>query len=300
MRKRFILKCAFVLCALYILDVTVGIFAGKYLKSITNNGSPLAIDKYVFFESQSDIVLMGASHVKHGYDPRIISEKTGLSCYNAAQDGIDVIQNYIYLKSIINRTDPQVIVLDVYYRYLDGSMKYRLSNLNIWYKTNKEVSDYFDFDTDRLNKIKLKSNLYVYNGLLYQIIRTSVRSEVNYDGYSPLYGEYDGDFSYSNEFNPDIEEFSYLERIVSLCNEHNIQLIFARAPSFSHNKEYDKWINDFCHNRDILLLDHIDDKSYLLNKKLFHNDGSHLNNEGAKLFSESIAIEIIDSINRLE
>ncbi|MBR5085327.1 MAG: hypothetical protein IKX33_12095, partial [Prevotella sp.] len=261
------------------------------LKSVPNNNSPLAIDKHNIFEENSDVIIMGASQAKHNFDPRILTDSLGMKAYVAGQDGIDVIQNYIYLKAIFDRKPPKVVILEVFSAYLDGSMKYRISNLNMWYGLSEPVTEYFDSQASWQEKLKLKSNLYIYNGLLQHLVRMKVRAEDAIDGYVPMTGQYKGSFFTNNKFETDAEELKYLDMIVDLCKSKHTRLFMVRSPIFLINDTYNAWLADYCKKNNLPLLNHSADKEMTDHPELFR-EMLHLNKNGADKFTRIIASEL--------
>ena len=284
-------RCAIVLVALVVIDILVGVACRAILRSVPDNNSPLAIDKHNIFDEKSDVIIMGASQAKHHYDPRIFTDSLGMKAYVAAQDGIDVIQNYIYLKAIFDRKPPKVVILEVYPAYLDGSMKHRISNLNMWYGLSKPVTEYFDSQSSWQERLKLKSNLYVYNGLLQHLVRMKIRAENAIDGYVPMTGRYKGEFFTNNKFTSDPEELKYLDKIVDLCKNNGSRLFMVRSPIFLINDVYNAWLTDYCKKKKLTLLNHSADKELTDHPELFR-EMLHLNKDGADKFSKILASEI--------
>ena len=289
--KSFVLKFLAVIGLFFAIDIVVASICSSMLKNWPDDGSPLSIDNNCFNKVEPELLLLGASQVQHGYNSDVFARIIGLDTYNAGQNGIDVIQNYMYFKAICNRKIPKNVVFDIYPAYLDGSMKYRLRNINMWYRLAPSVSEYFDNQSNWKEQLKRKSGMYVYNGFLAHIARAFFRKEINIKGYVPLYGEYKGGFSCEETFKIDEEELNYLNKIVSLCKENEIHLYFTQAPNFILNKQYMDWLKEYCKDNNIVLLSHVNDTLYLNRPSLFR-DNSHLNGDGADLFSEELANEI--------
>lgn len=56
---------------------------------------------------------MGSSRASHHYVPEIISEKLGMSCFNAGQDGNGIILQYGRWKMLSERYTPKLIIYDI-------------------------------------------------------------------------------------------------------------------------------------------------------------------------------------------
>ena len=288
---KIVYKILIVVLSLFIIDFAIGAICKKMLHSIPDNGSPLAVDYHVLFEEKSDVIIMGASQVKHGYDTRVFSDSLAMSVYNTAQDGIDVIQNYIYLKAIFERRPPHIVVLDIFPAYLDGSMKYRIRNMNNWYGLSSPVTEYFNQRPSWQEKIKLKSSLYVNNSILCQLLRTKLKAEETIKGFSPMKGTYTGERFTDNRFTLDDEELQYLNKIVELCDNNQTKLIMTQAPNYTLNNKYKEWLTSYCDKKHLTLLNHVDDECFLKHANYFR-DSSHLNEKGAEEFSKQLVSEI--------
>jgi len=287
----FFKKAIIVILSVVVIDILVGFACRAILKSLPENHSPLSIDKHNFFSEQSDVIVMGASQAKHQYDPRIFNDSLGLKSYVAAQDGIDIIQNYIYLKAIFDRKAPKIVILEVYPGYLEGGKSYRINNLNMWYGLSEPVTEYFDTRASWQDRLKLKSNLYTYNSLFYHLVRMAFRSEKTIDGYVPMHGEYDGEFKYYKKFAPDSLQLEYLDKIVDLCKSNGTLLVISRSPIFIVHNTYNKWLGEYCREKDLKLFNHSADTTLTNHPELFR-DGHHLNEKGSTIYSKILAGEI--------
>lgn len=289
--KSFVLKLIAVVGLLIIIDYSVGLVCSALLRSWPDDGSPLSIDNNCFNQVEPELLLMGASQVQHDYNSEIFANILGLDTYNAGQNGIDVIQNYMYFKAICDRKMPRIVVFDIYPAYLDGSMKYRLRNINMWYRLAPPVTTYFDNNANWKEKMKLQSGLMVYNGFPAHIVRAFLRKENVINGFVPLYGSYKGGMAEENSFVVEGDELEYLNKIVAVCKDNDIHLYFTQAPNYIPNNQYKKWLCDYCKENNIQLISHVDDTVFLNKPELFV-DNSHLNAEGANVFSEKLASEI--------
>lgn len=295
--RLFVLKLLAVIGLFLTIDFVVSSLCSSMLKNWPDDGSPLSIDNNCFNKVEPGLLLLGASQVQHDYNSDIFANIVGLDTYNAGQDGIDVIQNYMYFKAICNRKMPRIVVFDIYPAYLDGSMKYRLRNINMWYRLVPSVSEYFDSQSNWQEQLKLKSGMYVYNGFPAHIARSFFRRENSLKGFVPLFGTYSGEFSTEESFAVDSEELEYLDKIVSLCKKGNCRLYFTQAPNYIPNPQYKLWLSEYCEKNKIPLLNHVDDIT-ILNRPDFFVDNAHLNSNGANFYSVLLAKEITEREGR--
>ena len=97
--------------------------------------------------------------------------------------------------------------------------------------------------------------------------------------------------TYFNGFSPNPKEFAHLENIIKLCDQNNSYLILVQSPQASDNLEFDKWIEEYASEQDILLIKENKNSYYYDNPSLFY-DGNHLNSQGADVLTRQIISKI--------
>lgn len=97
------------------------------------------------------------------------------------------------------------------------------------------------------------------------------------------------------ELEPDVVK--YVEKIISLCEKYNVELIFYRAPYLSRANELRKanWFGDYCAEKGILFLDLEQEMEFDLETDFL--DYHHLNDVGAKRATEFLADYILKALN---
>ncbi len=120
-----------------------------------------------------DIVVFGSSRAFRHYVPSIISEKTGLSCFNAGANGQYLLYAYALEQLMFDRYAPKVVVLDVLPSYvvdLAGVEKEcdKLKTL-LPFVYNREVR-WLLSRHDRFAWLKQRSKLYRYNSRVLSIL----------------------------------------------------------------------------------------------------------------------------------
>ena len=62
--------------------------------------------------AHEEILILGTSHGAAAFDPDVIAEETGKSCYNAAAGGLYPIDNYYILQNSLRTGAPETVVLE--------------------------------------------------------------------------------------------------------------------------------------------------------------------------------------------
>ena len=90
----------------------------------------------------------------------------------------------------------------------------------------------------------------------------------------------------------------YLKKIISLCKNHKIKLIFSVSPSYKKTDSYAyTYAKDLAKVNDIPFISHYSDTLINRNKENFY-DQVHLNMKGAQTFTKVFVSELKDIINK--
>ena len=109
--KKFISKVLLFLAGLVVLDFLVGM-GGKYLVSHAKGGDT-GLSNYICRQMKDECIIFGSSRGMHHYDPNIISDSLGMSCWNCSLDGNGIILMYGRYKMLSARYTPKVLIYDV-------------------------------------------------------------------------------------------------------------------------------------------------------------------------------------------
>ncbi len=259
---------------------------------------------YDIENTTADILIFGSSRANHHYHPEVFEKKLNQSCRNVGRDGNFILYNYAVLKGILKRHTPKVIILDIVAEEFIKN-QYNYDNLNVllpYYKTHPEMRDIIEMKSST-EKIKLLSQIYPYNSLLLSIAigNTDYNKKRNPDinGYIPLTKKMSEPvevnyMSINNEI--DSTKLEIFESFIRECKNSNIKLILVCSPYYyKFNKPiYSIEIAKRIANKNnIRFLDYSNDPFFIISPDLF-SDKSHLNDDGAKIFSNKLIDEIHD------
>lgn len=102
--KKFLLKVGFFFLALIIVDRALGMvfaYMGEHAK-----GGYVGHHVYVTDKTNEDILIFGSSRAIHHYNPQIISDSLGMTCYNCGQNGNGIVLFYGMWQMIKERYQP--------------------------------------------------------------------------------------------------------------------------------------------------------------------------------------------------
>lgn len=264
-------------------------------------GGEVKHNSYVADRMTDDIVLMGSSRCTNHYDPRIIGEKLGISCYNAGQDGNGILMFYPLYRMAAERYTPKVLVYDVV-RVFDlekGDNSKYLGWLRLLY--NHPAADSMIWKVAPTERWKMLCHTYRYNGKAIQNFRDCTHPRVqDIKGFKPNYGTMlmAPDQETESPLTPkniDSLKLFYLEKLITDCQDRGTKVCFAVSPLYNgkpNNHDMDA-VRRLCYKYHVTLLYHYADSRFVHDRSLWH-DSWHMNIKGAERYSRIIAREIGD------
>lgn len=243
----------------------------------------------------ADVVIIGGSKANHSYiTERFASDR--ITAFNGGIDGTDCYVALATLKALSSRKKPSLAILDIADRQVEISPSKTIDIISFLYGDYriKGLTPLFDEQLSSAEKLKLRSNLYRYNKIPETMVAMLRDKNKTAGGYVPLPGQYvGGDFVELHDFAPNEEEVHYLSEIVSFCSDNDIKLVFSISPSCINNLAFNKWLKEFCENKNVSLIN--SNNLYWNHLELFHDD-MHLNKEGSELFTEFLLGKLSEDI----
>lgn len=302
--KRFIIRLLVFLSLMFMLDRGFGV-AMKYLQENAKGGY-VGHHNYILNQANEDILIFGSSRAIHHYNPQIIEDSLGMSCYNCGQDGNGIVLFYGWWQILKNRHLPKMIIYDVNPSF-DLLVGENNSKYLGWLRSefeNDDVKHIFE-DIDPTEKYKMQSMMYRYNSKFLQNVIDYVHPifQISPNGYLPLKGEMDRmkvkELSdEKGEYLCDSLKLSYLEAFMRDVKGRDIRLIMVASPIwYGRNQGELIAIKQICDKHGISFYDMSNDERFVRNDDMF-KDGNHLNNRGADEFSKIVCNLINDNAIR--
>ena len=296
--RKFIFKLFLFLGIVIIIDFVLGqffdtIYANVYKGDYGRNN-------YICTQVDRDCLIFGSSRAIHHFSPKLIQEKTGMTCYNCGDDGMGIVTMYGRYQLIRERCIPKVIIYDVVAGFdilKDDKTKY-IGNLR--YYLNNEQINYLVTSVDNKEQYKNWMKTYKYNSRFIDItaqrLSEGTETAAEYD-YAPLYGTMTYDIENQEVKKCSIDTFKLFlfEDLIRTCQEDGTKIIFTISPWYKSidDSEYAPLIS-LCQQYSVPVLNYFKDEEFVTIKHLF-KDSSHLNEEGAKLLCSKVC-EKINSI----
>lgn len=292
--KSFLYKLLLFGAIVVVADFSVGTLLTAMQKRAKGGG--LYDRNYIADRANEDILFFGSSRAMHHYVPTLIEDSMQCTSYNCGADGNGAVLMYGRYKLLTQRYTPKVIIYDANVDY-DFS-----ANDNLKYLSH--LKDYYDYPcidsifsaVEKKETLKMNSKLYRHNSKIISIASNFILNRKNdYKGYSPLYG--------TMEVIPDAPEespsvavdslkLSFLKALAEDCRSKGIKLIFTISPFyFRQNMLAYAPLESLCSEYGIPLLNHAADTIFV-GKKEYFKDSTHLNHDGALLFTSLLVPEL--------
>lgn len=296
--KNFLLKLLifFLICAA--LDVAVGYASTSLQRS--SKGGLTHKDEFIKNIMNADVVIMGSSRASHHYVSNLLADSLGCSVYNAGMDGKGIIMNYGVLLEITRRYDPKTIIYELTpsFDWEMGDNEKYLAHLRHAYGITGIDSIFWNVNLNE--RIKMLSNSYRANSLVPHLIYDNIVAQNDtLNGYIPLWGVYkpmtegkeSSDIGTDDVNNLDPLKAEYLKKFINLCYGRNIELIFAISPTINYSQDNFKIGKELAKENNLRIIDYNEMNTSFSDEKLYQ-DKSHLNNNGAILYSKEVLKKI--------
>ena len=290
--KRFLLKLGLFFSLILIADIALGGALG-YLANHVKGGFTQR-DAYICNRLETDFLLMGSSRCVRHYNPQIITDSLGLSCYNTGQMGNGIILNYGRLRMMDERRKPKVVVYDINPEFdlLVGDDNHRYLTWLKQHYDREGIDEIFE-SVDKTEKYKMCSQMYRYNSRIIELLTDYLHpiSNARSNGFSPLKGEIDKTKirAISREKKIPKVDSVKLEYINKLIDElEGSKLYFVVSPRwYGMDSIQFKPVMEVCKDRGVPFIDFSNDPKYVHHDEYFKN-GNHMNARGADEFTRDL------------
>ena len=113
--RKFIIRTLLFLAFMFVIDRMAGM-ALHYL-SVHPKGGMTFHRNHLTNQITEDVLVMGSSRARFHYDPKVVTEMTGLSCFNCGEDGHGILLFYAWWKLISQRYHPRLVIYDISPQY---------------------------------------------------------------------------------------------------------------------------------------------------------------------------------------
>ena len=266
-----------------------------------------------------DYLIVGASHATRGFNPKIIDEILDVDSYNASSMSITSYGRYYMLKKEMARNPVKTVVMEVSFEtirddrdenglegelYMLGQLDSPWERISYWFsalKPSEYGSAYLFFRDNGLDCFKrfrkgeyktIQNSPYFYKGYKAYECDEPEFSGADID-YTEVYHNRKSGVSGPNDYN-----IEYLDKMVELCRENDIDLILITVPvsdyriaKYTDIENIRQWYADYADENGIDFYDFnlLKNRSELFDDNKDFQDNQHLYNTGADTFSKEFA-----------
>ncbi|MCI8805139.1 MAG: hypothetical protein HFE59_04480 [Clostridiales bacterium] len=276
---------------------------------------------YELEKNSIDMVFLGSSHSYCTFDPDIFDNALNISSYQMGMPLQHPDSTYFTLLEVLNYQKPKVAVVEVYWDMLDDEFELKQAGMLFQVLKNKELENNYIKEVFPIGeKIKYYVNILKYQqdyfafknknlkddikekfGVLDKVTeKQQGKEEYRSKGYTFCnYNMLPGEFDKTNQFRKfdgknwtfTSSQKKYLQKIIDICKEKEIELIFVTAPianvSMGYIKNYDivhSSVENLAKENNIPYLDYniVNKDENLLKHENFRDD-AHLNHSGVEI-----------------
>ena len=270
-KKNVINVIVFLLILIFLLELVSRIFIPH--RSNTTAGEQIyRMEEFYRLPKETvDVLCVGDSNVHNGISSMKLYTEKGITACDFSASSAKTYYMYYYLKEALTRQKPKLVVLDTCSLYDSKDLEPR----------RREAFDYLRFGKTKLeliNDSKFANTLFEKISYIFPILRYHDRwnkdfskydfTQLNYEYYSYRKGclfrtrvvprTKNEDYMNPNNNIVEMDEKSkeYLDKIIDLCNENNIEFLLLSIPNSKDWKyEYTVATNKYAEEKNIKYLD---------------------------------------------
>lgn len=292
-----------VLALVIVIDFVVGIVMHWMLPQISNQGDT-GKTYFSLNEVDAPIVIVGSSRAAHHYVTQMVEDCFCMRTYNVGRDGCFFSYNCCVVNSILDRYTPKLIIWENGIDYLFKEDKDPLENLYPYYDSNKWVKQTITEELPWTESIRLTSSLYQYNSIVHRIISRYFGRDNFIDetikGYFPLKPKTPKTPLLLEERSVRYQQLSEtkVDRFCSIlvrAKEKGVKVVVVDSPkyTFKRGRNYSKEkMQQLCEEYGGMFIDNTQLPLFLEHAEYF-NDLTHLNDEGAKVYTSFFLKQVL-------
>lgn len=312
--NRFIVRILTWVLPVLLLSVPADLFLSNQLKK----SNCYAHDEYSVWNDlydgtiNSEIVVYGSSRAWVHIDPQILGDSLGHSVYNLGIDGHNFWLQYLRHRLLLeNNPAPEFILfsLDLFTLQKNKEL-YNADQFLPYLLWNTEMKNYVE-DYEGYSFYDYYIPLVRYYGKRKAVKNAIINSFVpvnpdsgRHNGYKEMDEKWNEDFATASkkmnyyEVQIDTQSMDLFEKFLRECKEKSIKLVFVYTPEYiegqkfvANRKEIIDIYDNYAKKYGILFLDYSSDE--MCRQKEYFYNASHLNKDGAKLFTRKLSADLV-------
>lgn len=319
---KVLVKVILFLIIFFIINYNIGVLLESRVGTTDLHAQVKWKEFYNLPPNSLDLVFIGSSYAYRTFDPEVFDKKLNINSFNMGSPLQKPVESYYVLKETLKYQKPDLVVLDINWGLFneDKYFNTKLWNFdNMKFSSNKMGYFFNVFDRDQYIYVFFKSVR--YHDEIDKLVENNTSNNNTQDADSYLKNYKGKGFIIDNNVvdvksvekrfengsnNPskykwNKEQLKYLDKIVTLCKDKKVKLLFVTAPqSPIYLKLYDTHWFDYDNIRQTAGnlaakygVEYLDYNTINMEEKLVTNqdfsDSSHLNYGGAQKISSHLA-----------
>lgn len=286
-------------------DLAIGwIFDQLYFSDKSRRNDRLV---YSVMNTNEEILIFGSSRALHHYNPIILQDSLGMTCFNVGSGGQNIYFHLALLKATLERYTPKIVILELVTIDIEKTPpQWDTEKLAaLWpFAKHTEAAKEAVFRRGIFEKIKSLSRIYRFNSLFYNILKNNLIEFSNHqNGYIPIKRVWNKELEYNKLVikDEDNDKILALKSFIEICESNKISLHIFISPHYAlkeSNSMYNNIINDLREDYNIQVHNFESDSLFMLHSNYFA-DPLHLNSAGADLFTEKVLRVLSNELSQL-
>lgn len=267
-------------------------------------------------ENSVEVLFLGSSHVMSGINPAVFWKEAQIPSYNLASRAQTFPFSYLLLKEALKTQHPKMVVVDAF-SVTEDNLVYGLAN------TEEHLNMNMDLIPFNLEKMKLinryipfekrayyVSSLFAFHTRWSKVFRKQTVYDQIYMGF--CYAEREEGVSCELQMQeiptevkcaeiPEVD-LLYLEKIITLCEKEDIQLVFIKTPIVAKNRSAYEKLESFSNLLEKEKIPFFNYANPEYNKQFSYEkcmrDNYHMNSTGAECITKML-LEDLEKNNLL-
>lgn len=307
--NRDVIKCIKTCVALVVivilLDVLFGQIMSFYSKRYGLPGDYAKIE-YLFRQSQDDVLILGSSVAINSFMPAAMMDSLGVSIFNGGCNA----QNLVFFRCVVDGAlkhhQPRGIILVLQPDELAFDDMGRISLLNPYYGQSSLIDSTLALQNNGKAAFFLHSNLYRYNTVWFRILLQSFLPKEEMANYGfvakhkpLLLPEFNDLGSRPDDRFVAPDKLQSLQAIIGQVQADDVELLVVIPPCYKRlmaggNPYSKQLLKQVCQEHGVQVMDYSEMDYFWQRPELFY-DNSHLNGEGANVFTQMFIGQILKS-----
>lgn len=296
--KRSLLSILLFIALFFVCDRLIFFVLNTGFRKTTTGTAGGMINKIL--QEKFDIVILGSSRAVLHYDPRVLGSKLNMSAYNAGRNGFELYYVRGVVDLILKKQKPTVAIIDIDAgSVLDAEIDLNKAAILAPFMGESKIIKSMLYSKSPLERLKYLSLSYRFNDKPFSIVKNLFIEEKTIAGFTPDERVMDPEKAMERPLTtvePERTMMNLLRETISQLKGEGAHVVLVLSPRWSREGRIHP--NRISILREIISLAQSEQVSFLtvtientpvFQKSKYFKDPSHLNAEGAKLFSEILA-----------